>query len=76
MSSGGGGVKLASKYTFRYRLCLQEKLIYNLYVSTFVAIGHLYASYSVVVLGFIYCERDGSDSVIVLGYMYCTSDVS
>ena len=41
-----------------------------------VAIGHMYASYSVVVLGFIYCERDGLDSVIVLGFMYCTWDVS
>ena len=28
------------------------------------------SSDSVVVLGFIYCERDGSDSVIVLGFMY------
>ena len=27
-----------------------------------------------VVLGFIYCERDGSNSVIVLGFMYCTWD--
>ena len=35
---------------------------------------YIYTSYGIIVLGFMYYARDGSDSIIVLGFVYYARD--
>ena len=37
---------------------------------------YIYTSYGIIVLGFMYYAWDGSDSIIVLGIVYCERDGS